>query len=120
LWWAAPAGVEAGWGLFLAHQGNTVFATWFTYDRDNAPLWLSATMPRTAARAYAGTLYRTTGPAFNAVPFDPRSVVATSVGTARLAFADGNSGTFEYTVGSTTQSKSITRQVFVTPGTVCQ
>jgi hypothetical protein len=95
-------------------------ATWFTYDRDNAPLWLSATMPRTAAGAYDGVLYRTTGPAFNAVPFDPRNVVATDVGAARLVFTDGNAGTFTYTVEGVTQSKAVTRQIFQTPGTVCQ
>jgi hypothetical protein len=120
LWWGAPAGIEAGWGLSLAHQGDIVFATWFTYDRDNAPQWLSATMPRTGDGKYAGALYRTTGPAFDAVPFDPRNVVATPVGTANLVFADGNNATFGYTVEGVTQSKAITRQVFVTPGTVCQ
>jgi hypothetical protein len=120
LWWAAPAGTEAGWGIFLTHQGDILFATWFTYDRDNAPLWLSATMPRTAAGAYDGVLYRTTGPAFNAVPFDPRNVVATDVGAAGLVFTDGNAGTFTYTVEGVTQSKAVTRQIFQTPGTVCQ
>ena len=32
LWWAAPTGSESGWGIYLAHQGDTIFATWFTYD----------------------------------------------------------------------------------------
>ena len=34
LMWKAPAGSEAGWGLNLAHQGDSMFATWFTYDAD--------------------------------------------------------------------------------------
>src|SRR5712664_4937581 len=30
LWWRSPAGSESGWGLNIAHQGDIVFATWFT------------------------------------------------------------------------------------------
>jgi hypothetical protein len=65
-------------------------------------------------------LYRTTGPAFNALPFDPARVVATPVGTLTLSFANGSSGTFAYVVNGVAQSKPITRQVFRTPGTLCQ
>jgi len=32
LWWAAPAGSEAGWGINLTQEGTTIFASWFTYD----------------------------------------------------------------------------------------
>jgi hypothetical protein len=120
LWWAAPAGVEAGWGVNLTHQGDIIFATWFTYDLDRTPLWLFVTALKTAAGVYGGTLYRTNGPPFNAVPFDPAKVAATAVGTAAFTFTDGNTGTFNYTVNGVTQTKAITREVFVAPGTVCQ
>jgi hypothetical protein len=120
LWWASPAGSEAGWGINLSHQGDTLFATWFTYALDGTPLWLSVTAPKTAPGVYAGTLYQTTGPAFNAVPFDPTKVGLTAVGTATFTFADGNDATFAYDVNGTQQAKAITRQVFQTPGTVCQ
>ena len=39
---------------------------------------------------------------------------------ATFTFADGNHGTFAYTVNGVSQSKPITREVFVSPGTVCQ
>jgi hypothetical protein len=42
------------------------------------------------------------------------------VGTATLSFANGNAGSFAYTVNGVAQTKAITRQVFRTPGTVCQ
>lgn len=120
LWWNAPGGSESGWGVNLTHQGDVIFAVWFTYDLDGAPLWLSVTAPLTGLRTYAGTLYRTTGPPFNAVPFDPSTVARTPVGTASFAFADGNSATFAYTVDGIAQTKGITRQIFRTPGTVCR
>ncbi len=120
LWWASPAGVESGWGVNLTQQGDTIVGTWFTYDHDHSPLWLLVAAPKVAQGTYSGTLYRTTGPAFNAVPFNPSAVVDTPVGTATFSFADGNNGVFRYTVGGVTQSKSITREVFRSPGTVCQ
>jgi hypothetical protein len=120
LWWASPAGVESGWGLDVAHQGDTIFATWFSYARDGTPTWLAATMPRTAAGVYKGALVRTSGPPFTSSPFDPTKVVVTEAGPATLTFTDGNAGTFAYTVDGVTQTKPITRQIFRTPGTVCQ
>jgi len=120
LWWAAPANSESGWGVNLTHQGDTIFATWFTYDLDRTPLWLAVTAPKTATGTYSGTLYRATGLPFNAVPFLPASVIATAVGTATFTFSDGNTGTFDYTVNGVTQTKAITREVFAAPGTVCQ
>jgi hypothetical protein len=120
LWWAAPAASESGWGVNFTHQGDVIFATWFTYDTDGTPFWLVATANKTAAGIYSGTLYRTTGPAFNAVPFNPASVKDTAVGSVTLTFANGNAGTFAYTVNGVAQSKSITRQVFRAPGTRCQ
>jgi len=120
LWWAAPAGSESGWGINFTHQGDTIFATWFTYDVDHTPMWLVVTAPKTAPGVYSGMLYRTTGPAFNAVPFNPANVMATAVGVATFTFSDGNNATFAYTVNGISQNKAITREIFAAPGTVCQ
>ena len=120
LWWNAPAGSESGWGLNITQQSNIIFATWFTYDVDGSPLWLSMTATSVSAGTYSGTLYRTRGPAFDAVPFLPSSVTTTPVGTGTLTFSDGNTATFAYTANGIAQTKSITRQVFRAPGTVCQ
>jgi hypothetical protein len=126
LWWAAPAHSESGWGINLNHQGDIIFATWFTYDLDGAPLWLVSIAPKTGVATYRGDLYRTVGPPFNAAPFDPAKAGATKVGTATFTFANGNSATFAYSVqlagmaNAAVQSKQITRQVFVAPGTACR
>ena len=124
LWWAAPAGVESGWGVNFTHQGDNIFATWFTYDFDGTPLWLSVTAAKMAPGVYSGTLLRTNGPAFNAVPFNPMAVGRTPVGILTITFANGNGASYAYTVAlpgqiSVTQTKSVTRQVFRPPGTVC-
>ena len=126
LWWAAPAGSESGWGVNLTQQGSTIFATWFTYDANSNPLWLSVTAPQTAPKTYSGTLYLTNGPALGSTPFDPTKVGRTAVGNATFTFSDGNNGTFAFNVdlgdgvNRGNGTKAITRQVFRVPGTVCQ
>ena len=119
LWWVAD-GAESGWGLTLTHQGDAIFAVWFTYDTDGAPLWLSATAAKSGPGVYSGTLYRSTGPAFGTVPFNPANVTRTPVGTMTLTFADGNAGLFTYSVNGVAQTKAITRMLFTPPaGTLC-
>jgi len=126
LWWAAPARSESGWSISLSHQGDTLFATWATYDVDGLPLWLSVLAQRQGlSNVYSGTIYRTAGPRFDA--FDAGALEMNSVGTATFTFVDGNLGTFAYTttggggLPAVTQTKWITRFLFGdTGGTVCQ
>ncbi|HSN19694.1 MAG TPA: hypothetical protein VLS49_03405 [Usitatibacter sp.] len=120
LWWNSPAGSESGWGVNLTQQGDIVFATWFTYDTDGSGMWLVMSRgDKVADNKYSGTLYRTTGPSFDAAPFDPSRVTVTPVGSATFAFTDANNGTFAYTVNGITHAKNITRQVFATPAPTC-
>jgi hypothetical protein len=121
LWWRAPGGSENGWGLNITHQGDTIFATWFTYDATGKPMWLfmpSAT--RTTGNNFVGGLFRTSGPAFSSTTWDASKVKVTQVGTATLAFSDATNGTFTTTMNGNAMSKAITRQVFATPVTVCR
>ncbi len=125
LWWVAD-GAESGWGVNFAHQGNSIFATWYTYDSDGTPLWLSVLAPRVGtSNAYSGHLYRTAGPRFDAYVGPPASSI--DVGTAKFTFADGNHATFAYsTTGAgnlpiASQSKQVTRFPFAPAGgTLCQ
>jgi endo-1,4-beta-xylanase len=119
LWWASPAGSESGWGINFAHQGKTIFGTWFTYDIAGKPWWLAVVADEIAPGVFKGDLFTTTGPPFNAIPFDSSLVVETTIGTATFTFADSDHGTFAYTVNvgappplAVTRTKSITRQVF--------
>ena len=123
LWWGA-GGLESGWGVNLTQQGTIIFATWFTYDVNRNPLWYSATATQIAPGNYSGALIKTSGPAFSATPFDGSTVQRTNVGSATFIFSDGNTGQFSYHVNDPpnvgSDVKEITRQVFRSPGTVCQ
>jgi hypothetical protein len=69
-----------------------------------------------SADSFTGTLYTTTGPAYNAATFDPAQVRVTPVGSATVRFT-GETATFTSTVNGVTQVKTITRQPFGGPTT---
>jgi hypothetical protein len=93
----------------------------FTYDAAGKGLWLvMAAGTKQADGSYAGDLFTTTGPAFNAQPFTPLGAAnITKVGTMQLRFADGVTGTLAYSVNGASVTKPITRQVFSSPLPSC-
>jgi alpha-tubulin suppressor-like RCC1 family protein len=108
LWWN-PA--EPGWGINLTHQGNIIFATLFTYSDSGRDAWMVASrLSAQADGAFTGTLYATSGPPFNASPWQP--ITITEVGTMTLRFSSGEAGSLDYAVYGKGVSKHIQRQVF--------
>jgi hypothetical protein len=126
LWLRDAAGTnEAGWGVNITHQGDILFATWFTYlagsGSTNKGMWLVMSNGNKVSNGvYSGALQQTTGPAFSAVPFNASSVNRSTVGTGTFTFTDANNGTFNYTVNGVTQSKPIARFIYAAPSTTCQ
>jgi hypothetical protein len=113
--WYIPA--EAGWGLNLIQQGDTLFGTLFVYGEDRSPRWYvgSNLAPQTAVagtNVFKSPLYRTTGTYFGTVPFDAAGVTLDQVGEMTLTFSSPTSGTLVYNVGSVTVTKTIQRQSF--------
>jgi hypothetical protein len=121
LWWRSPSGSESGWGVNVAHQGDILFATWFTYDAAGHGIWFVMSRgEKVAPNRYSGKLYRASGPSFSASPWNESQVRSTEVGSATFAFSDAANGTFTTTVGGVTQAKPITRFVFAAPATICR
>jgi hypothetical protein len=124
-WWES-SGTESGWGIYLTHQEDTIFASWFTYDLDGSPMWLSATAGRMPDGKYHGDIIRTTGAPFNTIPFPSQQVNRSTLGALTLSFANGNHATFAYsvTLGSPpsgiSRTEQLTRLVLRHPGTLCQ
>jgi hypothetical protein len=118
LWYAGET--ESGWGVNFTHQGTTIFATLFNYASNNHGIWLVAPMPKQTDGSFSGDLLRTTGPAFDTVPWTRNTVTNVTVGTMRVAFSDGATGTLTYSVDGASVTKAIQRQVFGTTQSVCQ
>lgn len=116
LWWVPE---ESGWGLNTNHQGDIVFATLFTYAADGQPMWLVGPGLTGAAGEgrFSGPIYRTTGPAFNAVPWTPISF--REVGSMEVEFIDSARATVSYVFEGTRVTKQVRRQVFGSPVPEC-
>lgn len=102
---------EPGWGVSIVQNAaNRVFATWYTHDANNQPMWivLPEGVWRTAV-AFEGALYRATGSAFDR-PYDRAKFSVAGVGTGRIEFGHGDSATVTFTMDGKTVTKSIRRQ----------
>ena len=118
MWWNGAA--ESGWGLNLTQQGDAIFAVLFTYAANRQGMWYVASVTRQSDGSFLGDLLRTTGPAFNAVPFTPIGAGNVfTVGTMRLRFTSGTSATLDYSVNGTNVTKQIIRQEFSSPLPLC-
>ena len=118
LWWKST---ESGWGLNIAHQGDVLFATWFTYGADGRAQWLVASDARRQPTGeFRGTLYRTRGLPLAQINGAPAATEVLGVGEVTLSFRDGENGRLDYIVDGMASSKSITRQVFGSSQPLCR
>jgi lysyl endopeptidase len=117
LWWNPD---ESGWGINVVQHGTVVFATLFTYDAGGQGKWfvLPHADQGSSTAVFSGTLYTTTGPAFNASPWTGTTPI--EVGTMSFNFSSGNAGTLTYSVNGVQVTKQIQREVFSSPTTQCQ
>lgn len=100
--WHNPG--EPGWGVFLDHQGATLFASLFTHNAAGDPTWfVMSNGERQPDGAFVGELYRARGPLATG-----RTSVE-SVGTMRFESVHGNSAKLSYSVGSIAQTKAVER-----------
>ena len=113
--WAVPNLAEAGWGINFTHQGDILFASWFTYDANGKPFWVSMTALLQSDGSYTGAIDQTSGSPYSALPYDPTQVTHSTVGTGRVTFSDSNNGTFSYTLNGISQVKPLARFVFAAP-----
>lgn len=110
LWWNAA---ESGWGVNVAHQGDTLFLTFFVYGADGLPTWYSGSDTRFVGEAggvltYAGQLHDTRG------ILGAGSTSTRLVGTVTMAFDTINTATLTYTINGATTTKRVTRYTFRT------
>ena len=63
-------GIRAGWGINFTHQGDSIFASWFTFDLTGKGVWLVMTATKTGNADLYGNALSTdrTGLRRGAVP----------------------------------------------------
>ncbi len=115
------SGTEAGWGVHLTHQANTLFGIWYTYDATGRDQWLTVTATKiTNGQVFTGELRRVTGLPFFNINGSQAFLTAPLVGTVSFIFSSGTQGTMNYTLDGISQSKPLRRYVFGSPSTLCR
>jgi hypothetical protein len=111
LWWGGAS--QNGWGLAIHEQEGTLFIVWFTYDAEGLPTWF--VMPGgawTEVGAYAGSVYRTTGPSWTLQSFDASQVQVSPVGAFELRFASTQKARMDVTIEGRSVSLDLVRQPY--------
>jgi hypothetical protein len=107
---------EDGWGVEMFQRGDVVFATIFTHDADNLPIFYTATLLYAGTDAggsaiWVGDLYVNEGPWLGA-PFDPSKIDRRKVGTMTYLAQFIESGSLTFSVDGVTVTKQINRLTF--------
>lgn len=113
LWWNAS---EPGWGMNIAQQANTLFATFFVYGDGGQAVWYSATLTLqsvgpTGQPVYGGILYQTSGTPIGQ-PYNPALQKYREVGTATLEFGGVANALLRYSVDGVVVTRQVERQTF--------
>jgi uncharacterized protein (DUF1800 family) len=98
-WWGGEN--ASGWGVQISHQGNQVFAGWYSYNEQRTATWITAqgAQDPANARRFTGTLYQVnTGIAFSQISGPISQSNVSVAGTFEFNFSDGERGTFTYSL----------------------
>lgn len=110
IWWNPR---EPGWGMSLSEQDQTLVIAWYTYASDGESMWLLGALTRDDRGAFHGALNRpVSGTSFSQIGGPATAFPVPTVGSASVAFIDGERGVFRYQLDGVTQSKDIERLVY--------
>ena len=112
---------EPGWGVHFTHQGNTIFAIWYTFDSTGREQWLTAVVVDSAGRgSFDGELRRLNGTVWTNINGSQAFVSAPSVGSVNFTFSNGTTATMRYTLDGVSQSKVLKRFQFGSIPALCR
>ncbi len=110
--WASAA--EPGWGLSVIRGtgSNALGIVLYSYEQNHTPSWyILLNGSWTNATTYSGTLFRFSGPSPGET-YNATLVSSAPAGSATLAFSSATAAVLNFTIGSVTQTKNLTRLQF--------
>jgi hypothetical protein len=111
MWWAGST--QNGWGMSVQQHGTTQFNALYVYDQQGMPRWyvMPGGMWNNNFTVYTGLVYQPTSAPFNA--YDKTKFVAGAPsGSVTLSYQADGTMTLQYSIGSTSSSKIMSRQSF--------
>lgn len=104
LWWKPD---EPGWGLSIAHQGDSLFPTWYTFDASGKPTWyVGGAMTRQTDGSYAAPAYKVTGRPYQQIAGDSEAS-AQAVGQFSLRPRSDGALDFSYEIATLRQTRRV-------------
>lgn len=109
-WWVPS---ESGWGMNVLHQGDVLALAFYVYDDTNTPIWyLGVANYIDENVGYRGTLSVHRGTSFLVAVFGPIQAGPTPIGIITFKPTSAYSANVNYTVGTTSIDKTMTRLTF--------
>ncbi len=109
LWWGGAS--ASGWGVQISHQGNQIFFGWYAYDDQGRASWLTGLGTQDIANParFTGSVSKVnTGLPFSQIS-GPNPAAPVAIGTFTLNFANGETGTFSYSIPNASRSLPLSR-----------
>ncbi|MEZ5466456.1 MAG: hypothetical protein R3F18_02155 [Lysobacterales bacterium] len=99
---------NAGYGVAVTHQDNTVVAIWYTYNPDGRPTWYTAATTRQADGSYRGNYLLNTGTPLAQINGSPASTSNMPLGEVDLVFGANGQLDFGFTpTGAANQRRAL-------------
>ncbi len=103
---------EPGWGMSIAHQGQTIFPVWYSYDVNQIPSWLLVSgAAKQIDGSFTGDIFRVTGTPFASILNSNAVVTTQNVGNAKFSPLANGDLQFDYSVDGISQTKRLSRLV---------
>ncbi|MFA5684028.1 MAG: hypothetical protein WCZ65_02620 [Lysobacteraceae bacterium] len=119
LWWGTQA--SDGWGIHISHVGDSLFATWYTYDLDGRAVFYIGSASRQPDGRFSGPLsIQQGGTPFDQIDGAPAAQGSQQIGSVTFSFSDGETGSFSYSIDNVSQTKPIKRFLFGGTAGVCE
>lgn len=100
------AAANAGYGVAITHQDQTVVAIWYSYDAGGRPTWYTAAAPRQDNGRYRGEYFFSTGLPMASIANATASLTTTPQGTVEIDFDANGRLDFAFTpTGAATQHR---------------
>jgi len=103
---------ESGWGIHFTERHGNIFAAWFTFDANGAPIWYAAPNCVLSGMTCTSAVYQVSGPIIFGRDYDASLRNTASVGTLSLTFTDNDNASLSYTVTGISRTVAITREQF--------
>ncbi len=94
VWWNSQ---QSGWGMNLARQDNSIYATLHAYDSNGTPLWYVAYLDEQNDNSFAGNIYSFTSTQTNA-PLSPSQAKPALQGTLAFVPFSASEGLIRYNI----------------------